>query len=154
MSGKDTQTTSRQNGAAWFQPWSFAAAALSLAVLTYNGVSGSFCKELAIGFGREPHWLVLVFDQAWCIPVGAVVAAVVIVKDLRCSRQTAVAINAGVLAAAFLVLGIYVWAQFQPWEWPHIKRLQRGEKPHLTLSSTMENSHHEHRPLAEVAPSA
>jgi len=99
------------------RPWSVTAAVVSMAVCTYNGVWSSFVKEFWMGSGREPHWVVLLFDQSWCIPVGVLLAGTLIAKDLWCPARVATRVNLVVLLAGILTWGIYRYSASQPWTW-------------------------------------
>ena len=100
------------------RPWSLGAAVLSIGVCTLIGISNTSVKAIFRALGKEPHWIVQIFEQSWCIPMGALLAAAVIGKDLWCPARIAEGVNYLTCIAVISVWCIYVWAASQPGSFP------------------------------------
>ena len=60
----------------------------------WNGVWSTLLKANCEAAGRAAPWMVMLFDQSWCIPVGLLLAMMVLAKDLWCPAQLSARMNA------------------------------------------------------------
>ncbi len=97
------------------QAWSVAVALLSLAEWIYLGFATPIVRAIHAAFRANPGdfgWpypYVMSFHWVWCIPVGILLAAGIILKDRWCSRRVAGIINLTVLLAGVALAVLWIW---------------------------------------------
>ncbi len=104
------------------RPWSITVALLSLAEWISLGWGIPLVKEIHAGFRVDasdfawfyPYWIVMSFHWVWCIPVGVLLAAGVLLKDGCCPPPVARRINLVVFWAGIMIWAACVFVAFTP----------------------------------------